>query len=577
VTRLHSPTKLKTGFDASIVSRDKSTFITNPLGEAIDVSAPRWLIFATRARRAKVNIHVALLDRPRERGREHLPHAPRRESMYSPLLTATIRGYLADCARRYAPLRLRGTLGAFLHFERYLFDTAPWPRALRVFELQDLRFEVIDAYRRHCERSTGFKGTTARELRNFYRWGVRGKVSGFERRTFARLRAIKFQSRLSGHITRFRDPTRGAFSWEEREQIELALRRGVGDPYDRAVVALFHYTGMRPEAAILLQRRHLEVIETSSGPEYALSIPRVKQRGLLTDRDVVRWTIRPELGELLLSVQREGAQAGDRPLLHFLAPADPSRSIARAMQRWADAANLLTTRVVPKQGAAGAAPTPAAAGTLATRLHLFPYRFRRTIATILAEHGGSVEEVAALLDDKTLAMAAVYVENSPNIVDLLEETLDRHPEWVRVISMFRGEVASQGEASLPGIPGGAPHLADYEEFADIGAIGHCASDSACAWEPPLSCYMCEHFRATPDPRPHERQLIQLRREIDRSVGRETDRMAGVLRRNAAAIVELLSRLTRGRGGIAAVLDRIRTTRTRGAGAGRLALDKPEVA
>ncbi len=313
----------------------------------------------------------------------------------------------------------------------------------------------------------------------------------------------------------------------------------------------------------LLRRRHLEVMPTLSGEEFFLHVPRVKKPGaVVAAEDCARWAINGRLGRLLLELQPECPSALDRPLLPFLTERNPYSQLRQKLFKWADDVDLVTTRLtLDQQGWRDTRFTWNQAPTIA-RLPLTAYRFRRTIATNLAEQGATIDEIAAFLDDQTTAMAAVNVENTSVITDVLAETLDRHPDWIKVITLFRGGVAEKNAVSLPEILGGAPHLADYEEFSAIGTIGYCASENGCRWEPPLSCYLCPFFRAISDSRPHERQLAQIQREIDQNVGRESDRMAAIFRRHAGAMVQLLARIARSKGAMANVLDRIKATRTR---------------
>jgi hypothetical protein len=195
------------------------------------------------------------------------------------------------------------------------------------------------------------------------------------------------------------------------------------------------------------------------------------------------------------------------------------------------------------------------------RLPVTAYRFRRTLATNLAEQGATVYEVAEALDDQSINQAFTYVENTSLITDVLESTIDCHPDWIQIIKLFRGEVLDQ-EEPLPEVLGGAPHLANYDEFRDIGSIGQCANTEGCELEPPLSCYTCKSFRPTLNIKPHERQLIQIQRELNKNICVESDRMTNVLRKNMAAIAQLLSRLAPNKGALAKIFDRIKATHTR---------------
>jgi hypothetical protein len=276
-----------------------------------------------------------------------------------------------------------------------------------------------------------------------------------------------------------------------------------------------------------------------------------------------RRRINPQLGEALFALP---VPAGEDPPLLGLPLRSASDAIRGAMRRWAEDVDLVTDRVAAgKRGSRGTAgkvaPANDGSGTNGVRLPVFPYRFRRTIALLLANQGAEAGTIAAALGDRTLAMASVYAQSSSSMVEILERTLDRHPDWIRVVKMFRGELAQESHRALPIILGGVPQLAQYAEYVDIGPIGFCSNAGECTLYPPLSCYRCPFFRAVPSELPHRRQLAQLKEEIADGVGVESDRMVAVLERDAAAIVEVLARATERAGPIGSAVNRIRGTRT----------------
>jgi hypothetical protein len=137
-------------------------------------------------------------------------------------------------------------------------------------------------------------------------------------------------------------------------------------------------------------------------------------------------------------------------------------------------------------------------------------------------------------------MAVIYTENTAAMVELLADTLDKHPDWLRHLRLFRGEVVACPDDSLPEVHGGAPWLSNYVDYAAIGTLGRCATLIACEYQPPLSCYLCAYFR--PDPRAnHALQLAQVRGEAADRLGHESDRLLGVLKRVDGAIVQVLDK------------------------------------
>lgn len=545
----------------SLPARVRTTF-----GKLVKLSGPIWRAPSNSDGMGETTVSVGLLDAPKIWGKELDMNAPTRPSMFRPELTHLIKVFLAESFEKVSPRGVKNRCRAFHHFERFIFSRLHVSTGDCSFGIEDLTYDFLLSYTDECEKRTAAKGTNPGHVRRFYRWGVVRKIPCFEQAEFLQMRGIRMQSDLRGHIARFRDPLKGAFTWEELAQIDQKISDSEGDDDGRAVASLFRELGLRPEAVVLLRRCHLEILPTPSGLEFFLRVPPVKRRGAVVDpNNCLRRPISKLLGTLLLELNAGRPETPDAPLLPFLSHKNlksPYNEVWKRLVKWADDVDLVTERIPVAKGGwrdtrFGRNKTPKLA-----RLPVMAYRFRRTIATNLAEQGATQDEIAAFLDDKTTAMAAVYVENSSTVTDLLEATLDRHPEWIRAVELFRGVLSARDDDPLPEILGGVPQLSNYLGFSDIGPIGRCASTTACRLEPPLSCYLCPFFRAAGDTLRHERQLLQIREEIDANIGLESDRMAAVFQLNIAAIVQLLGRIAPSKGAMATILDRIRQTRTR---------------
>lgn len=540
------------------------TEVITTLGERVELIGPIWRMRVNRDGMGEVTISVGQLDSPRQRGMEQNINAPSRPSAFHPDLIHLIKAFLAESMGKISPHGAANRSRTFNHFERYLYDRLNTDMRREPFGSGQITYEVLAAYTDHCDLHSAAKGANPSVIRRFYRWGVREKLNGFTQSVYREILNIKMAGSLQGHIARFRHPRVGAFTWEEQVQIDRKIRGGQGDDEGRAIVSLYSQLGIRPEALVRLRRRHLEILPTTSGAQYFLLVPRVKKPGAVVGtNDCARRPIDARLGELLCRLWKDIPEDHDRPLFPLLSGCKrPHREVSHRMRQWADEVDLVTTRLtLDQQGWRDTRLKRNHTQGLA-RLPITAYRFRRTLATNLAEQGATVYEIAAALDDETIGVAAVYVENTSAITDVLDVTLDRHPEWIKVISLFRGEMPQTASGDLPEILGGSPHLADYEEFKDSGVIGHCASGIPCKLEPPLSCYLCPSFRPSGETRPHELQLLQIRRDAYRNIGVESDRMAGVLRQTAGAVIELLARLAPSKGAMAAVLRRIKETHTR---------------
>lgn len=523
-------------------------------GRRINLTGPMW---RTDTGTDRVIYPVFRLNRPAERGeegREHRAHKAigerGRGSMLADPLAHAMKLYLSYRLTKFAPRTVRADLSGFLHFERYCFDELRFHRGGKPIQPHDLSPSLLDVYRSRCEETLNTKGHYPYMVAQFYGWCRRRGYPGFSRKVDMRLKAIRFEGSLKGHIARMQCPRRGALEFEERMQIEEAIQAGVGDPIARAVVFLLQQLGIRPQAAVLLRRRHLEAPQ-HPGEAWWLHVPRVKQRRAVGTEILWKRRISSRLGHTLRDLP---VQPGDDPPLLPLQNDNKKQQLRTLLRQWANDADLITDRLAPGEGGWRSRRNPGRLDN--ARLPLTPYRFRRTIALMLANQGADAGTIAAALDDKTLGMASVYAQSSSTMVDLLERTLDRHPEWIRVVRLFRGEVAVEGDEKGWAILGGIPQLADYSEYADIGVIGFCGNREKCTLYPPLSCYRCPFFRAVPQDKPHRRQLAQLKAEIRAGQGSESDRMVSIFERDAAAVVDLVARISERRGSVGRSLDRI---------------------
>jgi integrase len=533
------------------------------LGEVVKLKGPIWRLQSNKDGMGESTISVDKLDNPKQRGQEQNIHAPTRASMFHPDFIYAIKVFLAESILQISPRGVNNSSRAFHHFERYIFDNLSRLIEAQSFNFENLTYEVLFAYVNYCIQHAAVKGAYGSTIRKFYQWGVRKQIAGFDKVIYQELCNIKNPGSLKGHIARFRDPVKGAFTWEEQVQIYQKIVNEEGDDEGRAIVSIYQQLGIRPEALVLLRRKHLEIIPTSSDHEFFLNVPRVKKPGAIVAlNDCKRRPISSRLGNLILKFHSAGSEEPETRLLPTLNKSRPHQEIHQKMVHWADEVDLVTTRLsIENQGRRNMRLKKNRSPKFA-RLPVTAYRFRRTLATNLAEQGATVYEIADALDDESITQSSTYVENTSVITDVLESTIDSHPEWSQIIKLFRGEVEDHQGTALPEVLGGAPYLADYDEFSDIGSLGHCANPANCELEPPLSCYLCPFFRPTLNIKPHERQLVQIQRELNKNIWVESDRMNSVLRKNMAAIVQLLSQLAPSKGALAKVLDRIKATRTR---------------
>lgn len=486
----------------------------------------------------KARLNTTLLDLPGDgRGRLREARVPR-ESAFSRALAHAMRLFLASRLEEVAVATVLADLNAMGSLERWLHQQGAEPRSVHA---ESLTFELLDAFRGWANVDGPMKGQTAQKVLAFYTWVANPPRSfpGFSAPTGKLVTGRAFTKPVAGAASRLNDPEESAFCYEEYVQIVDALREEVGGrrrAAHRAVAELCRWLGLRPEAIALSRRGSVWVDEDELGePHYMYTIPRVKN-GVANQGETRDDEIPEELFRLLRSLYPKRETNPDLPLIPVPRGGTPTgANYSLMLKTWARDAGLLTTRVA--SGPEEAAEVPGGPYR-PSALHVTPQRFRRTMATMMSDQGALPEEIAAALDDDTIEMALVYTTNTSKMVDHLSHTLDRHPEWIRILRMFKGQVAAKEDADLPILLGGVPYFSNYRKYADIGRIGGCSRQGDCEEVIPLHCYICPDFRAVDDPVPHERQLEQLRDEVSGARGEESERALVLLRRVDAALVQL---------------------------------------
>ena len=437
--------------------------------------------------------------------------------------------FIAYRLEKFQPSGISSVLYSFISLEKWLCLSKRFTRA-RPFKLEDLDAEILRDYNSYLA-GIAKDGRHSRlcTIKNFYRWGTSNGLPGFSAAGLRPFLGVKSKSRIQGVIAKIRHPSRGAFDFDELSQLLIAFHRRLGDPSARVGAQLLYELGIRPGAAVCLKRENL--IPSPNPDKWFLMVRRTKRK---SSKIVLRQrVISSDLALQLLALQPADSK-GSTYLLWWLRNVWPQRDLNRLFRTWAEELKFVTRRLGD--------------GINPVRLPITSYRFRHTLATNLADEGADPEYIAEMLDDDSIGMAAVYVNFSSNVVDLLAKTLDRHPYWYSLLSIWQGEIAEDQDQHLPLVLGGVAHLAGFADIASrIGAIGACANPLPCKLTPPLSCYECPFFRARRDTQPHELQLSQLKSEIDKQLGVESDRIALVLRNSIVAILELISLIKLARG------------------------------
>lgn len=498
-------------------------------GDEVLTRHQSWRIRKNQDGRGYVVFRIDRLSNPIDQSKPAQKNRARavRRSAFSARLQHAIVLFLVEYLAVTQPLSCgsSGLLGAFTNFERYLFQFHKWGRGARRFDIVDLTAEIFESYRRHTRDVTPSNGRYGSFLTNFYQWGVSSGFLGFSQAVLRSMRSAPWSISQKGNVSRSRNPIKDALVWEEHKQLCDAVSLGLGDPRDRAVVAFIHETGIRPEA--LVRIRAATLAATAHPERWKVDVPRVKNQGRRRE-PLKTYFISRELGELLESLHRSEPEP-TAFLFNWLTDAGPTGQLRRSFLRFSEESNLRTARIIDSHGEP-------------SRLRLTPIRLRRRLATDMAERGADMATIAEALDDRSLAMAAVYAATTSTIVDILADTLDRHPAWFTIVNLFKGITSAVPSKAHPAILGGLSHLAGFDKAHDIGPIGWCALEGACELLPPLSCYSCPHMIATTNEKVHERQLEQLKAEAAECVGLESDVVVSALFGDMAAILVLIARL-----------------------------------
>lgn len=496
-------------------------------GLLVSTGDPVWFVHRDYLRQDVISLNVDVLFRPKIDGASRaiggrFAGKPRRPSVYSDAMKHLALHYVGHCVRGKAGSSAQQALTAFTKFESLL---ARNPQLL-----QGSRLDPHDVTARLISTAAD-AGERVSPLRGFYKWALGMEVEGVSVFEFLLIEDLTLGAAIKGRAIRVNDPRRGALTWQERRLFHEAFGKpsDTTDERDLAITWTLDELGLRPIALRAMKAGTIR--PASTGDAFLIDVNRVKQNGP-TDETYPR-KISRRLGELLLRI---GPSAAEGRLFYWLTSV---KDVNRALRRFVRANRIRTVRVTRRRRGSD-------------KLHpaLLPitaYRFRYTLGTTLAEMGLGPELIAAILDDRTLAMALIYTSNTSGLVDLLAVTLDRHPEWRRVLRLFRGKLAQGDETArkLPVIVGGAPQLSNFLEYQErIGVIGWCGLCDECPLRPPLSCYRCPFFIAMPDPAVHQLQLDQIISEIHLQVGVESDRMAVIFLPDMYAIREVID-LTRG--------------------------------
>ncbi|MCS3825307.1 integrase [Salinibacter ruber] len=386
--------------------------------------------------------------------------------------------YLYERLRSVKAWTVHGDLYAFGRFVEWWSENKKCPLEWCGVVEPDWR-----AFLNYCIKERSGNGNDFARLQSFYRWGTYQKnFSDFDRDIASSISVIRAPGNSKGKAVRSLDTERGPLDDTEVKLINDSLSTKKGTLKQRAIVRLLLELGLRPLALTIIRGEHLSRYDVPVAEEgeagtsifYQLEVPKLKGR----QAKISTWYKRPlttDLGKILEKVSR----SDDNLLLHWLSEyKSPRGKIADTLEAWVREANITSPRT----------------GQL---LHLFPLRFRRTLATDMAVQGASKAQIAQALGHNDLQNVDVYMDASAVILNRMEED-DAFDFQDEVVDLFMGKVGDPDDedVSEQRIPGAAPQVGGLK--GTTGHIGACQKQSPCSLSPPLSCYTCSKFVAFED-------------------------------------------------------------------------------
>lgn len=197
----------------------------------------------------------------------------------------------------------------------------------------------------------GVGGNDFAHLRAIYAWGAHvARLTDFDPALSLQLKGMKAPGNLKGRKVLGSDPKEGAFTPEEVELLDQALKRGAGDPRAVIIAQLFQELGLRPTQVLRtwwsgLRRFEANVVEsgeTRTLVRYVLSIPRAKERGehrVEEDRPIST-LLGERLDKLKPSMYDETT-----PLCWWLDPDTSSKDLGCLLQGWVDEVGIVSPRM----------------------------------------------------------------------------------------------------------------------------------------------------------------------------------------------------------------------------------------
>jgi hypothetical protein len=465
------------------------------------------------------------------------------ESVMSRELRETLTQVLAHYAVNYSASYTRNLGDKFAIFFKSTHASMGKVHRIRSLDLINYR----SALGKHDEWLLGILGGPLRKWMDlglpYIDEGVRDLLDGWS-----------FKAAPKGEAIRTQCPIKGALTDIEYAALQCALLDAFDlDELDLdrfALTMLFMATGRRGCQLGDLKHKDLLLVRSDDGlQEFVLNVPRRKQQNTPWRTKFKPVALTPEIGRVVKALMESNIRRA-RELAPRLPPKaleefplfawwprakeeleEGSPSVLSALK--GEALHCRTDKLRYELQRAVASVNAVSERT-GQRIHIFPTRLRRTVATRAVREGYGVLVVAELLDHNDTQNAGVYTENVPEHVDAINAAVAM--ELAPLAQAFCGMLVDREADAVRG--GDPTSRIRTTEGAAAGTCGHYGFCGALA---PIACYTCRHFQPWLDG-PHDEVLDSLLKERSRIAElTRDDAMAAINDRTILAVAEVIHR------------------------------------
>jgi hypothetical protein len=362
---------------------------------------------------------------------------------------------------------------------------------------------------------------------SWYDWGY----PGMDKECADYLESQVLKGRVKGKAVKGACPFSGPLSPQEQGAVldwlanAFSQKKITLEQY--ALVLALSFTGRRAVQLRSCRACDLSAREDKNGREYALNVPRVKQKGVGFRETFRSLSIVPDLYLVLMNQCRESQEYVERHLGTEL-----PESIKQQIPIFIDRARIrrvtsvddlsyelsnradyfhMTDRSALDELADVARKCTARSERTGEFIHLTSRRFRYSKATNLARRGIQGVELAFALDQSDTQHVSVYTENTPETAAVIDKFMA--PALAPLAQAFAGKLIDSERDALRA---NDPHSRVKNNSSHN--VGSCGTHAFCA-SGYRACYTCVNFQPWRDA-PHEevRDEILAEREKQQEIG-----------------------------------------------------------